>query len=369
MAKIDKIVFREMTASDFYWINQSGSGGGGRQSYFDFNTSDVTPADWVAFFKGTPATSGTLKGGPFWEFDVRSLGTTKVQTDVKLGQRRASSYSLRNQKLPAHSTKGNRLHAWRPENGFPALPANVTSAGQVPAALIAGLRIFMIRDDNGEFWAGWLRQAPPGLTDPKLRQLLEEHSGMINLAGAYTLDLSQPHWPFGNSQVGLSSSTKSPLVTPTSTALSGPAGTQNASGSIEGDPDWDDLDELPQEEPGITYAMKTIRKRNRGAAKSLKKMYSECQITGSDFLFVTKNGLPYLEVHHLVPLGAGGADSPYNMVVLSAHAHKMLHYAPVEGLDLGKIKNDRLNFSLNGEPATITWHPKHAEIVAKKIGS
>ncbi|EKM6788635.1 HNH endonuclease, partial [Escherichia coli] len=37
--------------------------------------------------------------------------------------------------------------------------------------------------------------------------------------------------------------------------------------------------------------------------------------------------IPYLEVHHVIPLSKGGADTPENCVALYPNCHKALHYA------------------------------------------
>jgi putative restriction endonuclease len=51
-------------------------------------------------------------------------------------------------------------------------------------------------------------------------------------------------------------------------------------------------------------------------------LYPECPNT-----FVTPSGLPYVEVHHLVPLFEGGEDAVWNLSVLCAHHHRMAHFA------------------------------------------
>jgi 5-methylcytosine-specific restriction protein A len=392
VARVKKIVFRKVTPSDFYWINQSGSGTGGRQSYFDFNTSDVTAAQWENFFKGTPAVRGVATNGPYWTFDVRSLGTGVKQTGIKLGQRRTTSFSIRSQKLPEHSDKGNRLYAWRPSNGFPALPSHVTSADHVPASLIAGLRIFLIVDDSGEFWAGWVRSQPSGLSDPQLKRVFQEDSAMIVLSGQHELDPSNIQWPFkapvppsssaattGSASPTASGPQKSSQAHPQPTATTGKAGpspetSESTEGPVEPSPamsweDWDPDDELSEPIGAVSYKLQQVRTRNRKAVKALKKLYGLCQMTGSEFLFSTSKGEIYLEVHHLVPLGSGGADSPYNMVVLSPLAHRMLHYAKVEGLDLSKIEDNKLKFLVNDKPAVIEWHPKHFALVQSQTAA
>ena len=109
--------------------------------------------------------------------------------------------------------------------------------------------------------------------------------------------------------------------------------------------------------------------RNRKAVRDLKRLYKTCQITGNDFIFSKVNGEPYLEVHHLVPLGEGGSDNSTNLVVISAHIHRMLHYAVVEGIDLAKIVDYKLDFTINGESFTITWLPEHAKVIADAGGA
>ena len=109
--------------------------------------------------------------------------------------------------------------------------------------------------------------------------------------------------------------------------------------------------------------------RNRKAVREMKRLYKTCQITGDDFVFSKVDGEPYLEVHHLVPLGEGGSDDPTNLVVISAHIHRMLHYAEVEGIDLSKIVEGKLDFTINGKAFTITWLPDHAKVIADASGA
>ena len=119
-----------------------------------------------------------------------------------------------------------------------------------------------------------------------------------------------------------------------------------------------------------SYSLVEVRKRNMKSVQKLKALYgNSCQLTGERFVFPKTDGVGYTEVHHLIPLGRGGADSPSNMVVLSAHMHRMLHYANVEGIDLGKIKKSRdggwtLDLTINGESFTMRWNQAHGKIVS-----
>lgn len=360
-----KLVFKELTPADFFWINQPGLKRGGGQSYIDFDTSDISLRDWKNFFAGCDEGRGA--SGPHWSFSVQNLGAGDVQHEVKLGQRRSTSFSIRSQKLPEHSSGGKRLHAWSPHFGmFPAIPAGLTSADQVPFELIAQLRIFLIRDDAGKFWAGWTRLLPPGCSDPRFIEMFESKSGIINLKGDYEIDASNPNWPFKKPADALNTND----VAAIGEAVVAPQPVK-APEALPGDDEglWDPADDLDMPQQGISYSQQKIRKRNQAAARVVRKLYSQCQITGSAFVFQTTSGKPYLEVHHLIPLGLGGADSPHNMIVVSALAHKMLHYANVSAIDLGKIHDNTLQIVINGQPATITWHPQHAELVLAKNSS
>lgn len=339
MIKAQSVAFAKITATDFYSINRPNLSGGGGQSYIDINASDISEKQWNQFFQGA-AQKGSALGGTLWRFKAHNLlvGTTQ---DAVIGRRRQSTFAIRNQKLPELSRKGERLHAWLPaKTGFPALPPHCQSAGDVPNSLIDGLSIFLVRDDTDRFWAGWMQgKSPANVTDPRLQRLGSGNAGIIDLGGDFALDISNVNWPF--------------------TALrTAPKGQQPV--DVQ---DWDDTDELAQEETGITYKMQQVRVRNRAAVPKVKALYQNCQISGDKYVFSKKDGSPYLEVHHLIPLGAGGADLPHNMIVASAHMHKMLHYANVQGLDLANIKNNELDITINGEKFTIRWHPKHAEQV------
>lgn len=111
--------------------------------------------------------------------------------------------------------------------------------------------------------------------------------------------------------------------------------------------------------------IRSVLKRNEKAVASLKKLYrGECQLTGKKYVFRKTDGRLYCEAHHLIPLGEGGADSPHNLIIISPLIHRMFHYAEVSGLDLVRIVDNKLEIKINTEPFTITWHPKHAELVA-----
>ena len=102
---------------------------------------------------------------------------------------------------------------------------------------------------------------------------------------------------------------------------------------------------------------------------TLKALYrNTCQITETAFLFQKRDGTYYVEVHHLIPLGEGGADDPRNMVVLSPQLHKMLHHAKVGPIDLSKMKaapDGRwfVDVTINDKSYRIHWHAAHAKLI------
>ncbi len=92
-------------------------------------------------------------------------------------------------------------------------------------------------------------------------------------------------------------------------------------------------------------------------------------MTGNKFTFKKIDGTNYIEGHHLIPLGAGGADDPRNIVILSPLVHRMLHYADVSPINLSDIKKHEdgtsyLDITINDETYRIRWHAAHAKAVS-----
>ena len=47
-----------------------------------------------------------------------------------------------------------------------------------------------------------------------------------------------------------------------------------------------------------------------------------CEGCGDEAPFTTKNGKPYLEVHHLMPISKGGSDHPENVAAVCPNCHR-----------------------------------------------
>src|SRR2546427_2087720 len=340
MQKVACIVFRELTDADFFNITKPPGVEklGGGQSYVDVSTSAVTLANWRELLKGTKEQVG--KDGPVWHPLLRSLGaSSKGPQKVKIAQRRPASVAIRSQKLG--SRESNRVYAWRPDlTGFPK-PANSKVRGH-----INNLHIYIARLKNGELWAGWVQTGlprPGWATNSALKRMFTTPEGFIRFGAGVSFDTGASGWPFW---VGGKRSLKQQE--------------REQEALLFDEDEVAMMSRFPEEKEGF----RKIRVRNAKASRKLKALYkNRCQISGDKYAFKKVDGEVYSEAHHLVPLGEGGADSVYNIVILSPLLHRMLHYARVEGLKLKDVQDNKLPISINGESYVITWHPNHAKIV------
>lgn len=340
MLLVDSLVFRTLTETDYFNINKP-SGmekGGGGQSYIDISTSGVTLDNWNVFFKDVPKSIGN--NGSSWEVPILSLGVDSGVQNVTIGQRRKSSVSIRGQKIQSRAS--NRIYAWVPDfTGFPQ-PKNPSIREP-----IEHLRVYIAKLSNGEFWAGWFQKDEPDSgwpTNEAIDKMFSDDDGYIRFNGDVFFDMGTPKWPF--------------KLTYASTIIEDE--------DDVGDENLFNEDEISDDGISSTVieTIRTVRKRNINAVKKLKKLYgNKCQISGEKYTFKKRNGDLYSEGHHLIPLGEGGADSIFNIVILSPLIHRMLHYAAVENFDLKNIKDNKLTIKINGNDYIIFWHPDHTKIV------
>lgn len=350
MRTAEQIVFTKITGSDFFNIykarGQELRGGG--QSYIDFSTAVIPIEKWARFFEGFEPTPMTH--GPRWDITINSLGLGRQQ-DARIYQRRPASLCITAQKLQSASAQGNRIYAWHPEHTEFPQPATVPTSASDPviAPLIINLVIYIIRDEQSEFWAGWFQQDKPlpnWACPPSLRGMFSDAEGYIELTDDIPFDETDRTWPFGYA-IGVKAAGKKPERERTEE--------ESANLLFDGD--------IASGKPIFKAVTTKVRNRNIKAIKTLKKLYGKCQITGDTYVFKKSDGSPYIEAHHLIPLGEGGADAPHNLVIVSAHIHRMLHYADVSEIDFSKMDGNKLEISINSINYTITWHPKHAKLV------
>ncbi len=128
-------------------------------------------------------------------------------------------------------------------------------------------------------------------------------------------------------------------------------------GEINDFVDSDDADEIPGwpgkvEPQEVTTSPSTgreIPKRiPKRAADALKRARYCCEVDPADRVFPRKNGKPYTEPHHLIPISkykefTTSLDVMENIVSLCSYCHNLLHYGRLEDKKpvLTKLYNER----------------------------
>ena len=60
----------------------------------------------------------------------------------------------------------------------------------------------------------------------------------------------------------------------------------------------------------------------------ISRANARCQLCGTQAPFHSPDGLPYLELHHIIPVREGGKDTPSNLVALCPNCYKMMEVSP-----------------------------------------
>ena len=87
------------------------------------------------------------------------------------------------------------------------------------------------------------------------------------------------------------------------------------------------------------------------AKKSILLANYQCDLDKSHKSFITKNGKPYMEAHHLIPLSTQdyfdySLDVDANIVCLCPNCHRKLHYGDNITSDLIKLYEDGSKISI-----------------------
>lgn len=359
MREILSVVYRYLTHADFFNMYKPAGteAGGGGQTYIDFGTGSIEKGEWKEFLRGVRGLAVTRGAvGPRWQVPVRSIGVGRRQV-ITIYQRRKQSFSIAVQHIG--TAESNRVLAWHPDFGFPQ-PNDPEDRRSRPD----GLAVYLVRCADGTVWAGWFQGMSPcrdaaageALTGMTARGGGDGQAGMIRLGGqGVLLDVNDSRTPIMSRPMG---------------GARRQAGRRRATVREAERLETErllkeDAIELPAGDRAAKRKVREVLERNRRAVRALKRLYrGECQLTGSRLTFAKVDGALYSEAHHLVALGDEGADSPYNIIVVSPLIHRMLHYGEVRGLDLARISEDNtLTITINGEPFTIRWHPSHARLV------
>ena len=138
--KAVSIIYRTLTQTEFKAINDLiQSSGGGSQTYIDFPKGSVSDANWIDFlgFEGE-----SVSNGHKWVFNVHSLSIDSYEQEVEISCRRDTTNSLREQNK-------NRIAIWSSKySSFP-------SANDIYDEENNPICVFLLRDENGDIWAGW----------------------------------------------------------------------------------------------------------------------------------------------------------------------------------------------------------------------
>lgn len=96
----------------------------------------------------------------------------------------------------------------------------------------------------------------------------------------------------------------------------------------------------------VDVAEREMIVRNRDAvirSYALERSSGVCEACDEPAPFETRNGRPYLEVHHIVPVSEGGPDNPTNVAGVCPNCHARVTHgedaAAYNGLILNKIKS------------------------------
>lgn len=89
---------------------------------------------------------------------------------------------------------------------------------------------------------------------------------------------------------------------------------------------------------GVRAAITQQYQRNPWVAEfALRRAAGHCELCNEPAPFAKKSGEPYLEVHHIVWLAKGGADTIENTVALCPNCHRKMHVLP-QSQDLIALK-------------------------------
>jgi len=80
-------------------------------------------------------------------------------------------------------------------------------------------------------------------------------------------------------------------------------------------------------QPAYYFATTKVFLRDVGVVEAARQRASgRCEHCRKPAPFLTAAGLPYLEVHHVVPLSMDGEDSLKNVTALCPNCHRMAHF-------------------------------------------
>lgn len=184
--KATSLIFRRLSQADFKNISgQGGVEGGGGQGYIDISTKGVT-IDMMYNFLGKETSMGAK--GPRWEFKINSLFVQGSEQNATIYQRRDSSFCIASQKIGTRES--NRINVWKTEKtNFPDITYDEQNNPLV---------VFIIKDANGDFWAGWfyVNDGEKYQMNSIVASMFIKDEGYISFSTPTCFSTDEYQWPF-----------------------------------------------------------------------------------------------------------------------------------------------------------------------------
>lgn len=154
LPRIQSLWVRKLSGDNFVNIEREGGlNGGGGAKYIEAPTS-ILPA----LLEMLELSISDFQGNGF-PIETRVIGAPAVSAPILWG-RKVDENTLEGQRLRLfqnrHSNPNPRHPAWHPRRGFPVAPPGSVRAGDVHAITDQGLRVYVVKDEHGEFYAGFL---------------------------------------------------------------------------------------------------------------------------------------------------------------------------------------------------------------------
>lgn len=86
------------------------------------------------------------------------------------------------------------------------------------------------------------------------------------------------------------------------------------------------LAQAPRRPATITVTAEVFLRNHDVVAEVLERANGRCEICQREAPFISRKGIPYLEVHHVVQLADGGDDTTTNAVAACPNCHRRAHY-------------------------------------------
>lgn len=177
-------IFRSLTQNEFKAItNQIQSQGGGSQTYIDLPKGSISDANLNIFFG--PGTSTNANDGYKWEVPIHSLSLSTAPQTVVISQRRASSNCIREQ------NGDKRVNIWKGD--YSPFPQTDYDAETNP------IIVFILKDENGQFWAGWFYKneySHSWLLTRELADVFYKDAGYAKFSNPIAFNKMKYDWPF-----------------------------------------------------------------------------------------------------------------------------------------------------------------------------